>query len=75
MHEEKLRRRRNSFFSLCNSIHSENHQCGNNVCNPLKRENNRNASDKKGDNEWAQEYYIIYNSYVLDGHESVEITD
>jgi hypothetical protein len=75
MFKEIIRSGGNSFFSLFNFVVPEIHQSGNNIHSGIKTEISRSLSDKKGDNEWMQEYYIIYNSYILDDKESAEIID
>jgi hypothetical protein len=75
MYEEIMRSGRYSFFSLFNFVFPESDQSGYIIHSGLKTGYNGSVSDKKKDNEWMQEYYIIYNSYVLDHKESAEIID
>ena len=58
-----MRSSRTSFFSLFNAVYR-----GESGINVEKSADRRNILDAD-ENEWMQEYYIIYNSYILDSQE------
>ena len=65
----------NSFFTLLNVVTPENRKKTNKYQNSLNTDDRENRLDIRKDNEWMQEYHIIYNSYVLDDKESTRTYD
>lgn len=68
MYEEILKSSRNSFFALLNVVFPDDIMEENNDL----QERFNTGEDKTNlirmaENEWMQEYHIIYNSYVLEG--------
>ena len=68
MYEEIMRSSRSSFFALLNVVFPEHKKGGrNNFIKSSGAQTDINNSDSDRDNEWMQEYHIIYHSYILDG--------
>ena len=65
----------NSFFALLNIALSENSRETNKFQDGPGAEQEVPKLDIEKDNEWMQEYHIIYNSYILDDTESARTTD
>ena len=65
----------NSFFALLNIALPGNSKEANRVHYGLIADEKISKVDIARDNEWMQEYYIIYNSYILDDTESAGIKD
>ncbi len=65
----------NSFFTLLNVVTPENRKKTNKYQNSLNTDDRENRLEIRKDNEWMQEYHIIYNSYVLDDKESTRTYD
>ena len=71
MYEEIMRNSSNSFFALLNIIFPENSGAeDNNFRERSGADGKKTSLQGTGENEWMQEYRIIYNSYVLEGSES-----
>jgi hypothetical protein len=72
MYEQIMSSRNNRmFFTLINDIFPENRR---NHINK-KEDSGIENSQLAGENEWMQEYHIIYNSYILDIKENVQLGD
>ena len=68
MYEEIMKSTRNSFFALLNIVFPEKKR-GTDHPYLSDARNIMGEFDVNNDNEWMQEYYIIYNSYILEGKE------
>lgn len=66
---------RNSFFALLNIAMAEKNKEATQVHCGLSADENDCKVDIAGENEWMQEYHIIYNSYILDDAESAGTKD
>jgi hypothetical protein len=67
MYEEIIRSSRNSFFALLNVVFHEDSKGQNyDLKVSLSKESDNNLNTTV-ENEWMQEYHIIYHSYILDG--------
>ncbi|HKB87218.1 MAG TPA: hypothetical protein VKD08_13680 [Ignavibacteriaceae bacterium] len=64
MYEEIMRSSRDSFFALLNAGFA-----GESMFRDGGITTVGNILNNEMDNEWMQEYYIIYNSYILDRRE------
>jgi hypothetical protein len=69
MYEEIMKSTGNPFFALLNIVFPEKKKGKSNPDNSSDMESILDEFERKKDNEWMQEYYIIYNSYVLEGNE------
>lgn len=70
-----MKNSRNSFFALLNAGTDEVFIPGNDFLYRDNPKRMKNHTDNAADNEWLQEYRIIYNSYILEGSETDEIRD
>jgi hypothetical protein len=67
MYDKIMRSSSHSFFALFSLVLPGDTEAGNNV----EVERNRTYNENKSvENEWIQEYRIIYNAYILDIEES-----
>ncbi len=70
MYEEIIKNNRNSFFALLSDIFPETNVAEDNDFHKvLSADVDKTILEGTGENEWMQEYRMIYNSYVLEWNE------